>query len=135
MSKFPVVHIEVRTAHENTYAQNGKVWTVTNLIARAKDLGAVRPAAGRDLPRHRSVDAGGIAIRHGAPHALRARRGHAPPSDPERSGRLAPRAACKDRLASDVHTMKGNIAGNTALTQETLAGVDAIKQALAQLKR
>lgn len=38
-----------------------------------------------------------------------------------------------DKLASDVHTMKGNMASNTALTQETLAGVDAIKQALAQL--
>jgi len=38
-----------------------------------------------------------------------------------------------DKLAVDVHTMKGNMAGNTALTQETLAGVDAIKQAIAQL--
>ncbi|SDG85097.1 MULTISPECIES: hypothetical protein [unclassified Duganella] len=38
-----------------------------------------------------------------------------------------------DKMASDVHAMKGNMAGNTALTQETLAGVDAIKQAIAQL--
>lgn len=38
MSKFPVVHVEGCAAHENTYSQNGKVWTVTNLIARAKDL-------------------------------------------------------------------------------------------------
>jgi hypothetical protein len=42
---------------------------------------------------------------------------------------------CKrlDKLASDVHTMKGNMAGNTALTQETLAGVDAIKTLIGQL--
>lgn len=38
MSKFPVVDIEGCAAHENTYSHNGKVWTVTNLIARAKDL-------------------------------------------------------------------------------------------------
>lgn len=38
MSKFPVVQIEGCAAHENTYSHNGKVWTVTNLIARAKDL-------------------------------------------------------------------------------------------------
>ncbi len=38
-----------------------------------------------------------------------------------------------DKLASDVHAMKGNMAGNTALTQETLAGVDAIKALIAQL--
>lgn len=38
MSKFPVVQIEGCAAHENTYSHNGKVWTVTNLIARSKDL-------------------------------------------------------------------------------------------------
>lgn len=38
MSKFPAVHIEGCAAHENTYSHNGKVWTVTNLIFRAKDL-------------------------------------------------------------------------------------------------
>lgn len=38
MSRFPVVHIEGCAVHENTYSHNGKVWTVTNLIARAKDL-------------------------------------------------------------------------------------------------
>jgi archaellum component FlaC len=38
-----------------------------------------------------------------------------------------------DKVASDVHTMKGNMAGNTALTQETLAGVDSIKTLIGQL--
>lgn len=38
-----------------------------------------------------------------------------------------------DKLAGDVHAMKGNMAGNTALTQETLAGVDAIKALIGQL--
>lgn len=38
-----------------------------------------------------------------------------------------------DKVASDVHTMKGNMAGNTAMTQETLAGVDAIKALIGQL--
>ncbi|MEX0142053.1 hypothetical protein MRBLMS1_002897 [Massilia sp. LMS1-1-1.1] len=38
MSTFPVVQIEGCAAHENTYSHNGKVWTVTNLIARSKDL-------------------------------------------------------------------------------------------------
>lgn len=37
------------------------------------------------------------------------------------------------KLGIDVHTMKGNMAGNTALTQETLAGVDIIKGLVAQL--
>ena len=38
-----------------------------------------------------------------------------------------------DAMASDVHTLKGNMSGNTALTQETLAGIDAIKALIAQL--
>ena len=38
MNTFPVVQIEGCAAHENTYSHNGKVWTVTNLIARSKDL-------------------------------------------------------------------------------------------------
>lgn len=38
MSKFPAVQIEGCAVHENTYSSGGKVWTVTNLIARAKDL-------------------------------------------------------------------------------------------------
>ncbi len=38
MSKFPVVQIDGCAVHENTYSAYGKVWTVTNLIARAKDL-------------------------------------------------------------------------------------------------
>jgi predicted sugar kinase len=38
-----------------------------------------------------------------------------------------------EKLATDVHSMKGNMAGNTVLTQETLAGVDAIKALIAQL--
>ena len=38
MSKYPVVQIEGCAVHENTYASGGKVWTVTNLIARAKDI-------------------------------------------------------------------------------------------------
>jgi hypothetical protein len=36
MSKYPVVHIEGCAVHENTYTSGGKVWTVTNLVARAK---------------------------------------------------------------------------------------------------
>ena len=38
-----------------------------------------------------------------------------------------------DKLANDVHTMKGSMAGNTQMTQETLAGIDAIKALIAQL--
>ncbi|USX25775.1 hypothetical protein NHH73_24880 [Oxalobacteraceae bacterium OTU3CINTB1] len=38
-----------------------------------------------------------------------------------------------DAMASDVHTLKGNMAGNTTLTQETLAGIDAIKALIGQL--
>ena len=38
-----------------------------------------------------------------------------------------------DAMASDVHTLKGNMSGNTALTQETLAGIDAIKALIGQL--
>ena len=38
MSAYPVVQIEGCAAHENNYIDNGKVWVVTNLIARAKDL-------------------------------------------------------------------------------------------------
>lgn len=38
-----------------------------------------------------------------------------------------------DQLAADVHAVKGNMVGNTALTQETLAGIDAIKALIGQL--
>ncbi|MRW88863.1 hypothetical protein GJ699_02575 [Duganella sp. FT80W] len=38
MSKYPAVQIEGCAVHENTFSQDGKVWNVTNLIARAKDL-------------------------------------------------------------------------------------------------
>lgn len=38
MIKYPVVQIEGCAVHENTYSHNGKVWTVTNLIAQTKDL-------------------------------------------------------------------------------------------------
>lgn len=38
MSKFPVVQIEGCAAHENSFHHNGKVWVVTNLIARADGL-------------------------------------------------------------------------------------------------
>lgn len=36
-------------------------------------------------------------------------------------------------LADDVHTLKGNMAGNTRMTQETLAGVDTIKALIGQI--
>jgi hypothetical protein len=38
-----------------------------------------------------------------------------------------------DTVAVDVHALKGNMAGNTHMTQETLAGVDAIKALIGQL--
>ena len=38
-----------------------------------------------------------------------------------------------DAVAIDVHTLQGNMAGNTMMTQETLAGVDAIKALIGQL--
>jgi hypothetical protein len=38
-----------------------------------------------------------------------------------------------EKLSRDLHAVKGNMAGNTALTQETLAGVDAIKGLIGQL--
>lgn len=38
MSGYPVVQIAGCAVHENTYSADGKVWTVTNLIAQAKEL-------------------------------------------------------------------------------------------------
>lgn len=38
MSIYPPVKIDVVTVEENTYQDGDKVWAVTNLIARAKDL-------------------------------------------------------------------------------------------------
>lgn len=38
MSTYPAVKIEGCFVADNTYSADGKVWTVTNLIARAKDL-------------------------------------------------------------------------------------------------
>jgi hypothetical protein len=38
MSGYPVVKIDGCAVHENTYTADGKVWTVTNLIAQAKQL-------------------------------------------------------------------------------------------------
>lgn len=38
-----------------------------------------------------------------------------------------------DVVAIDVHTLKGNMAGNTLMTQETLAGVDSIKALISQI--
>jgi hypothetical protein len=38
MSAYPVVKIEGCAVFENTYSAGGKVWSVTNLVARAKDL-------------------------------------------------------------------------------------------------
>lgn len=38
MSTYPVVKIDGCFVADNTYSADGKVWTVTNLIARTKDL-------------------------------------------------------------------------------------------------
>ena len=38
MSAYPAVKIDGCFVADNTYSADGKVWTVTNLIARAKDL-------------------------------------------------------------------------------------------------
>lgn len=38
MSAYPAVKIDGCFVADNTYSSDGKVWTVTNLIARAKDL-------------------------------------------------------------------------------------------------
>ncbi len=38
MSGYPVVKIDGCAVHENTYADQEKVWVVTNLIAHAKEL-------------------------------------------------------------------------------------------------
>lgn len=38
MNGYPAVKIDGCAVHENTYSDNGKIWTVTNLIARSKDL-------------------------------------------------------------------------------------------------
>ena len=40
MSAYPAVMIDGCFVADNTYSSDGKVWTVTNLIARAKDLEA-----------------------------------------------------------------------------------------------
>ena len=42
-------------------------------------------------------------------------------------------SAAMQKLAFDLHAMKGTIAANTAFTQETLAGIDLIKMQMAQL--
>jgi hypothetical protein len=38
MSAYPAVKIDGCFVADNTYSADGKLWTVTNLIARAKDL-------------------------------------------------------------------------------------------------
>lgn len=38
-----------------------------------------------------------------------------------------------DELVNDFHALRGNMSGNTALTQETLAGIDSIKELIGQL--
>ncbi|MBY0238135.1 MAG: hypothetical protein K2X55_02365 [Burkholderiaceae bacterium] len=38
MNRTPVVKIDGCAVHENTYSEGDKVWVVTNLIARAKEL-------------------------------------------------------------------------------------------------
>lgn len=38
MSNYPAVKIDGCAVHENTYSVDGKVWTVTNLIAQAKEI-------------------------------------------------------------------------------------------------
>ena len=38
MSTYPAVKIDGCFVADNTYSSDGKVWTVTNLIARSKDL-------------------------------------------------------------------------------------------------
>lgn len=38
-----------------------------------------------------------------------------------------------DKLGSDMHSMKGNLAANTAFSQESLAGIDTIRSLVAQL--
>ena len=38
MSCYPIVKLDGCAVYENTYSHDGKVWSVANLIARAKDL-------------------------------------------------------------------------------------------------
>lgn len=38
-----------------------------------------------------------------------------------------------EKLAADVHTMKGNLAANTSFSREAAEGIEAIKQQLGQL--
>lgn len=38
MSTYPAVKVDGCLVADNTYSSDGKVWTVTNLIARSKDL-------------------------------------------------------------------------------------------------
>ena len=51
----------------------------------------------------------------------------------EMEGVVAQVVVRMDAMANDVHTLKGNMSGNTQLTQETLAGIDAIKALIGQL--
>lgn len=51
----------------------------------------------------------------------------------EVEGKVALLVERLDVVADDVHTLKGNMAGNTLMTQETLAGVDTIKKLIGQL--
>jgi len=45
----------------------------------------------------------------------------------------AAQAEAMAKLSSDVHALKGNMAGNTSLTQAALDGIDAIKAQISQL--
>ena len=51
----------------------------------------------------------------------------------EVEGAVAHVAVRLDALVDDFHALKGNMAGNTRLTEETLAGIDAIKTLINQL--
>lgn len=51
----------------------------------------------------------------------------------EVEGAVAHVAVRLDALVDDFHALKGNMAGNTRLTEETLAGIAAIKDLISQL--
>ena len=51
----------------------------------------------------------------------------------EVEGTVATMVQQLEKLAKDLHAVKGNMAASTALTQETLTGVDTIKGLIAQL--
>ncbi|WFR77562.1 hypothetical protein P9875_17720 [Janthinobacterium rivuli] len=116
MSTYPAVKIDGCFVADNTYCDDGKVWIVTSLIARAKDLVPF------DLPLAAIYSGSEVwtpvgsayGIAHHVRRALDVNRvsDHSVPAGLHH-GRLAPGAACPDRRQD--HDQGGALRGDAAV--------------------